>query len=544
MSHILNSIGEIVIGTTPILGGTDKHVLYDNAGVIGEAANFTIESGEPNVTAGSTYLYAGTMAMYATLANHAWFVAGAGPGPAATVGSNIFGFGAGALLAATSSTSDTLAVGNAALASNAAGNLNVAVGNSALTNLNGANAKANTAVGVSAGETSVLGGYNVFIGCKAGQNVTGDGFGGGSLNTIVGGSFTDGGLITGGTITNATQCIVIGAACDVPSATTNGQMSIGNFIYGTGLTGASSTVSSGKIGIGVKAPASELDVVGRICVDSITALDRVNNAIADSWFIAGAGNLTTTALGNVAVGGFAGFSLSSGIQNMLLGTNAGSTLATGSDNVAIGTNAFILGTASQNTCVGSLSGTVISSGTDNTVIGYSAGTGISSGIQNIVIGSGCDVATGGATNGQLTIANFIYGTGLTGTGSTISTGKIGIGVKAPGAELEVASRFATTLKSGLTIATGVITVTGSYHTVDTESAAASDDLDTINGGVDGAHLRLRAVNSARTVVVKDGTGNIQCAGDFSLDNAQDTISLLYDGALSAWLEISRSDNGA
>jgi hypothetical protein len=98
--------------------------------------------------------------------------------------------------------------------------------------------------------------------------------------------------------------------------------------------------------------------------------------------------------------------------------------------------------------------------------------------------------------------------------------------------------------SPLTIASGVITADRSYHVVDTESAGASDDLDTINAVADGQRLVLRAANSGRTVVVKDATGNIQCAGDFSLDNTQDTIELIYDSTLAAWLEISRSDNGA
>lgn len=96
----------------------------------------------------------------------------------------------------------------------------------------------------------------------------------------------------------------------------------------------------------------------------------------------------------------------------------------------------------------------------------------------------------------------------------------------------------------LTIATGAITVTGSYHTVDTEADAASDDLDTISGGADGMMLVLQAENTARDVVVKDGTGNIQCAGDFTMDNTQDSITLMYSGALSAWVELARSNNGA
>ncbi len=106
------------------------------------------------------------------------------------------------------------------------------------------------------------------------------------------------------------------------------------------------------------------------------------------------------------------------------------------------------------------------------------------------------------------------------------------------------ARLAHPKNAELTIASGVITVTGNYHDVDTESDGASDDLDTINGGIDGAILILRANNSARSVVVKDATGNIQCAGDMTLDNIQDTITLIYDAVQSAWLEIARSNNGA
>ena len=95
----------------------------------------------------------------------------------------------------------------------------------------------------------------------------------------------------------------------------------------------------------------------------------------------------------------------------------------------------------------------------------------------------------------------------------------------------------------LTISTGAITATKSYHTVEVEGgAAASDDLDTINGGVIGMVIILQAAHADRTVVVKDGTGNLKLAGDFSLDNTEDTIQLIYNG--SNWCEITRSNNGA
>lgn len=106
-----------------------------------------------------------------------------------------------------------------------------------------------------------------------------------------------------------------------------------------------------------------------------------------------------------------------------------------------------------------------------------------------------------------------------------------------------ARKLCTPMTGELTIAAGVITITGGYHNIDTEADAASDDLDTINGGADGDRLVIRANNAGRTVVVKDGTGNIQCAGDFSLDNTQDTMELIYDGTLTAWLEVGRSDSG-
>jgi hypothetical protein len=96
----------------------------------------------------------------------------------------------------------------------------------------------------------------------------------------------------------------------------------------------------------------------------------------------------------------------------------------------------------------------------------------------------------------------------------------------------------------LTIASGVITVTDSVHRVDTEAAAASDDLDTINGGSDGYVLILRTSVNGRDVTLKDGTGNLYLAGDFTLSHTNDTITLRFDALINGWVEVSRSDNAA
>jgi len=94
--------------------------------------------------------------------------------------------------------------------------------------------------------------------------------------------------------------------------------------------------------------------------------------------------------------------------------------------------------------------------------------------------------------------------------------------------------------TNLTIAAGVVTVTKSFHTIDTEAAAASDDLDTINGGTDGDRLVIYAANGGHTVVLKDNTGNLRLAGDMSLVSGDDTIELIFSGTV--WRELSRSNN--
>lgn len=105
----------------------------------------------------------------------------------------------------------------------------------------------------------------------------------------------------------------------------------------------------------------------------------------------------------------------------------------------------------------------------------------------------------------------------------------------------VKSSFAETISAGALTFDNVIANPGSLA-VETEGLAATDYLDTINGGYDGQILILRSNNSARDVVVKDGTGNIRTSGDMTLSHIDDRIVLIFDG--SNWCEMSRSDNAA
>jgi hypothetical protein len=92
----------------------------------------------------------------------------------------------------------------------------------------------------------------------------------------------------------------------------------------------------------------------------------------------------------------------------------------------------------------------------------------------------------------------------------------------------------------LTIASGAITKTYSHHTIDTEADAATDDLDSVNGGAEGEVMLIRPADGARKIVVKHNVGNIWLPGaaDISLDNANAYLMLVYSGA--KWVAIAGS----
>lgn len=125
---------------------------------------------------------------------------------------------------------------------------------------------------------------------------------------------------------------------------------------------------------------------------------------------------------------------------------------------------------------------------------------------------------------------------ITYTGSSSMMGLINGGTLLP-------FKLGIQAQTNLTISAGAVTISGSSHKVDT-SGGASEDLNTISGGVTGQLLVLRALNGSRTVVLKHATGNIQMTGaaDFSLDNTNDVALLFYDG--TNWLGINGSNNGA
>lgn len=109
--------------------------------------------------------------------------------------------------------------------------------------------------------------------------------------------------------------------------------------------------------------------------------------------------------------------------------------------------------------------------------------------------------------------------------------------------LTTTARIAYGAPTELTIDTnGDVTVTGSFHIIDTFADAASDNLDTINGGVGGQILHIRTANNARDVVV-DQTGNIDLdSSSVTLLESVELMTFIYDSTQSKWLEIVYSNN--
>lgn len=146
---------------------------------------------------------------------------------------------------------------------------------------------------------------------------------------------------------------------------------------------------------------------------------------------------------NVFIGFHSGINMTSGEWNTGLGKDSlganfnNPTMGTGDQNTAIGAVAlFNVTTGIQNTVVGSGNGYSLSSGSNNILLGAWTGFSMTTGNANILIGTNVEAPDPTVSN-MLSIGNLIYGTGLNGRGTDVSSGKIGIGVANPQAKLDV-----------------------------------------------------------------------------------------------------------
>ena len=151
----------------------------------------------------------------------------------------------------------------------------------------------------------------------------------------------------------------------------------------------------------------------------------------------GVGATNTTGTNNTAVGRDALGANTTASGNSAFGSAALGANTTGADNSAFGMAALLNNTTGTfNTAMGRRAGSLITSGGGNVLLGYQAGDNLTTGSSSIIIGFDIDAPSATANN-QLNIGNLIFGTALDGTGSTLSSGKIGIGTTTPWAQLSI-----------------------------------------------------------------------------------------------------------
>lgn len=99
-----------------------------------------------------------------------------------------------------------------------------------------------------------------------------------------------------------------------------------------------------------------------------------------------------------------------------------------------------------------------------------------------------------------------------------------------------------------TIASNTIEATSTFIEVDTEGAAVSDDIDNIfapGGGSprDGQRLTITPADDTRTVRVTE-VGNIELlmTSTFSMNQIEESVSLIYRVSLGKWVETARATN--
>lgn len=164
------------------------------------------------------------------------------------------------------------------------------------------------------------------------------------------------------------------------------------------------------------------------------------NSTASNNFTSGfnAGVALTTGGNNSLSGAFSGFKITTGNQNALNGPYTGFNIVAGRRNTFSGFNAGIGG--DLNWC---------------SFFGDNAGGNATTTYGSTAIGRDSYLPTNGTTNFQLGIMEAIYGIGLDGASGVISTGNIGLFVKAPTARLHLPAGAVGVGKAPLKLTSGI-----------------------------------------------------------------------------------------
>ncbi|RLD86242.1 MAG: hypothetical protein DRJ09_12005, partial [Bacteroidetes bacterium] len=493
---IKNTGNSVFIGNSA--GSSDD--LTSNYNVfVGDAAGHSNTSGSNNTALGNTALYTNVS------------------------GNNNTAIGSGSLMYNTGNSNSAL--GTSALRANTSGTQNIAFGYYALpANTSGYN---NSALGTSSLFSNTTGHQNTAIGSfSMNGNTTGNkntSLGEGSLmHNTTGNQNIAIGYSAASNLTTGSNNIIIGTDILAPSATGNNTLNIGNLIYANNMDGVDSTLSTGNIGIGVKNPTARLEVNGQVKItggnpgsgkwlksdaNGLAVWDSINHVVlydADSntfvqveknvnedkirfnmggveYLVLDSGRIEVKNTGNsVFIGEEAGLNDDlTNNKNTFTGYQSGKADIIGYENSAYGYHSLLNCTGSRNTAIGSIAGSNIANGWYNIMIGYNA------------------QPTSSLSSSQLNIGNIIYGTGI-----SLTTPKIGIGVADPVEKLDVLGNFQ------------VKQTNGSVYT-------------NIESTVSGASLYLKAAGSNLSQIKFYDNGYY--GGSMGFDNDEDRIFFYQNG---------------
>lgn len=295
---------------------------------------------------------------------------------------------------------ETLNIGNSVFIGEGAGNSddltdnrNVFIGkNSGYSNSSG---EFNVAVGNSSLSANSTGTFNTAIGISSlGVNTTGNGNSAFGANALVANS-------VGG------NNVAVGSFSLSNNTTGNANVALGGSSLNLNTSG------SGNTAVGFSALSSNTTSSGNVAVGRFTL------------------SANTMGYSNTAIGEYAMTSNTLGLGNVAVGENSLYNSTTAHQNTSIGGSSLLKNTSGgSNVSIGYQSLFNNTTGNGNIAIGYLAGANITTGSNNIMIGFNIDAPSATVAN-QMSIGNIIFATGVDGTGTSLSSGSVGIGLNNP-----------------------------------------------------------------------------------------------------------------
>lgn len=243
---------------------------------------------------------------------------------------------------------------------------------------------------------------------------------------------------------------------------------------------------------------------------------------------------------NTAVGRFAFYSNLTGSLNSFYGAGAGYN-NTGSNNTGYGTNVLFSNTSGvNNTAIGMQAG--YNSGGNsvnsrNILIGYQAGNNLNGASNNIVIGYDIDIPSATGTN-LMSLGNIIFGTGVDGSGTSVSSGKIGIKKITPDYDFDITTTNAFGLPRGTVAQRPTIVASTTPFRYNTDSTALE------YGESVGTWRQLATRSYARSLVAGLNRGNsiLDSLPNGSIALDANTNDLEINNATSFFFETSTGEN--